>query len=122
MPASSSIGAAQVFRLCEVNVTRFLSSRFLAEANVDFADDVGPFLRGAKTPDELLEGGRMLWRELEPSKEVERLSEIPPVMQAPCDHRQVLDPDRDVVRALFEDRASVVLRATIYLAHQGSQT
>ena len=31
-------------------------SRFFAEANVDFADDVRPFLRRAKTPDELLEG------------------------------------------------------------------
>ena len=76
--------------MCEVNVTGssvvgLLPSRFFAEANVDFADDVGPFLGRAKTPDELLEGGRMLWRELEPGEEVERLAEIPPVMQAPCD-------------------------------------
>ena len=81
-----------------------------AQANVDFADDVGPFLRRAKTLDEPLECGLMLWSELEPSEEVERLSEIPPVIQSPSDHRQALDPDRDVVRAFFEDRASVVLR------------
>jgi len=44
------------------------------------------------------------------SEEVERLSEIPPVMQAPGDHRQVPDPDCGVVRAFLKDRASLVLR------------
>jgi hypothetical protein len=51
----------------------------------------------------------MSWPELEPGNEVERLSEIPPLMQAPCDRRQVLGSDLDMVRPFLEDRTPLVL-------------
>jgi hypothetical protein len=52
----------------------------------------------------------MLRRELEPGQEVERLTEVPAVVQPPGDRREVVEPGRNVARALLEDPAALVLR------------
>jgi hypothetical protein len=80
------------------------------EADVDLADDVRPLICPTKAPDQFLEGGLVVWRELKPGDEVEGLVKVPPMMQATRDRGQVLHANCDVVRALLEDRASLLLR------------
>src|SRR5262249_35756047 len=48
--------------------------------------------------------------ELEPGQEVERLSEVAPVVQPPRDRREVFKPGGDVMRAFLEDPPPFVLR------------
>src|SRR5439155_16645867 len=59
--------------------------------------------------DELLEPRGVGGSELEPGEEVERLSQVAPVVQTSSDPRHVFEPDGDVVGTLFEDAAALVL-------------
>ena len=47
---------------------------------------------------------------LEPSREVEGLAEIATVLEPPGHGREIFDSGSDVVGALFEDRAPLVVR------------
>src|SRR5262245_8075029 len=76
----------------------------------DLALYKAPFLRPAKTLDEALERAGVRVSELEPGQEVERLSQLAAVIKAARDRRQVVEPGRDVMRPLFEDRPPLVLR------------
>src|SRR5262249_23757613 len=60
--------------------------------------------------EESTEGGRMPRRELKPRQEVERLTEVPAVVQPAGDSREVVEPGRHVAGALLEDPAALVLR------------
>jgi hypothetical protein len=50
------------------------------------------------------------WCELEPREEVERLAKVAAVVEPAGDRRQVLESSRDVMRALLEDPAPLILR------------
>src|SRR5206468_8661782 len=88
-------------------ICRSMAARLPCEANVDFALDVAPFLGRAESLEELVERLGVVGCELEPREEVERLAEIPRVVQPAGDGRQIFEPDRGVVRGLLEDRASL---------------
>src|SRR5712692_11181609 len=80
------------------------------QPEVDLALDVAPFLSRAQHPDQLVERARISGGELEPRDEIKWLTEIPPVMETSCNSRQVRQRAGDMVRALLEDRASLLLR------------
>ena len=52
----------------------------------------------------------MVQHVLEPSKEVKGLDEIATVVESPGHGREIFDSGSDVVGALFEDRAPLVVR------------
>src|SRR3989442_8090453 len=89
-------------------ISRLGSSTGSEEPDVDLALNVGPLLGLTQAVDELLKGGCVLWGELEPGQEVERLAEVAAVVQPTGDRRQVLESGRDVVGALLEDPAALI--------------
>src|SRR5438552_2332494 len=90
-------------------ISRSIAARLPREADVDLAFDVSPLLGRSESLQELVERFRVLRCELEPGEEVERLAEVSRVVEAPGDRRKIVEPDRDVVRRLLEDRPSLIL-------------
>src|SRR5688572_28003303 len=80
------------------------------ESNLDLALDVRPLFTRPQHREQLIEGGRVLGRKLEPGQEIEVLAQLARLIQAACDAGQVLHTVRNVARALFEDGAPLVLR------------
>ena len=80
------------------------------EPDVDFAFDVVPFSHFAQPHYELLERSRVGGHVLEPSQEVKGLAKIAAMVETSGDIREVLEADRDMVRVLFENSSSFVLR------------
>jgi len=79
------------------------------EAKIDLSIDVGPLLGRSQSADqifELLGGGG---RELEPGEEVELFLQIPTVVEATGDGRQVVEPGGDVAGSGLEYRHALLL-------------
>src|SRR5689334_9036378 len=80
------------------------------QPTVHFSLDERPLFASAEHGDEIVEGGRVLGRELEPREKVEFVTEIASVIQPPRDARQVLQRIGDVAGSFFEDGPPFVLR------------
>jgi hypothetical protein len=111
----SDLGNAELTELAEtvsLPLAQRLAARFTsadhdtmawlsAQPDVDFSLDVFPFLRRSQSADELLEEPGVLRRVLEPGQKIERLTEIPAVIEATGDSGQVLETSGDVVRGVL---------------------
>jgi hypothetical protein len=71
-----------------------------AQSKLDLAVDELPLLARPQQGEELVEGGRVLGRELEPGEEVERLAEVVGVMQPSRDAGEVREAIADVALAI----------------------
>src|SRR5438105_121697 len=79
------------------------------QADIDFALDEAPFVRRSQYGDQFVEPSLVGRRKLEPRQEIERLAEVPAVVQAAGHGRKVLQARRDVPGLLLEDRPPLVL-------------
>jgi hypothetical protein len=95
-------------RLGAVSFKRLLDSR-APKTDVDFPLHVAPFLRATQDAHQLLEAEGIRGRVLKPSEEIERLAKIAALVQLTGDRGQIAQARRDVGRALFEDRAALVV-------------
>src|SRR6266852_5306414 len=80
-----------------------------AQPDVDLALDVDPLFCRVQHADQVVEGGTVRGSELEPRDEVEGLAEFAAMVQAASDPWQVRKRARDMVRALFENGAPLVM-------------
>jgi len=90
-------------------VHRCLGRNQAGESDLDLALDVRPFLAGAWAGEDLVERAHRGRCELEPGQEVERLAQVPAVMQSSRHRWKGGCADPDVVRALLEDVPALVL-------------
>src|SRR5947209_13243835 len=87
-----------------------LNDKLSRQPDVDLRFNVIPLSRRAQPQDKLLKGGRVGGRVLEPREEVEGLAEVAAMVETSGDCGEVLKADSDMVRVLFENRSSYVLR------------
>jgi len=79
------------------------------ETDIHLAFHVSPLLRSAQHSDQLIEETRVLGCELEPGQKVERPAQLARVVEPPCDRGEIFKGRRNMVRALLEDRAPLIL-------------
>lgn len=79
------------------------------QANIDLTIHIAPLLRASQPPHQFLEGVAILRRVFEPGDEIEGFTQLPTVMQSPCNGRQIFEADGDVARLFLEDGATLVL-------------
>ena len=74
-----------------VKIRQRLLGPIAHHANIDLPVNVSPFFCGTKLSDQLIEGWRVRWPELEPRQEIEWLvlPKVTAVMQLTGDRRQI---------------------------------